>query len=253
MNTKLLIGATAAIASIALLSSSAINAPDKDPQVLLKTMEDIPTVQAFLKDPVPEADLLRIVNAGINSPSGMNKQPWHFTVINNADEIAKLAEAQKSSMKFPPMPPQGMDSGERPAPPQGMGPGERPAPPQGMGPGNGQMPQMPSGNRPKSGLGDSPVVIVISCNPGSEFDAGLACECMNDMANLLGYGTKIVASVTLLFNGENKAEYYQKFQVPEGQNIVAAILLGKVDDKAYDAVTSATPRNSFESVVSFVK
>jgi len=122
-----------------------------------------------------------------------------------------------------------------------------------MRPDNGDLPKMPSGNRPKSGLGDSPVVIVISCNPGSEFDAGLACECMNNMANLLGYGTKIVSSVTLLFNGENKAQYYQKFQVPEGQNIVAAILLGKVDEKAYDAVSSATPRNSFENVVSFVK
>ena len=99
----------------------------------------------------------------------------------------------------------------------------------------------------------SPAVIIISCIEGSEFDAGLACEAMNDMANLLGYGTKIVSSVTLLFNGEKKAGYYKQFNIPEGQTIVAAILLGKVDKDGYDAVSSASARIDFDQVVTFVK
>lgn len=225
-----------ALMAIAALCSFLPDGDDKETIV-----ENVPTVQAFLKDPIPEADLQRIVNAGVNAPSGMNRQPWHFTVISSAEMIQQLGDAQKESMKgmkFPPMPPK-----------EGMGPGAAPAP---GGPDmkEGDRPKMPTGRGPKSGLGDSPVVIVISCKPGSEFDAGLACESMNDMANLMGYGTKIVSSVTMLFNGEKKAEYYNQFKIPEGQNIVAAILLGKVD---CDAVTSETTRNPIEETVTFLK
>ena len=35
-------------------------------------VEDIPTIQAFLDETVPDNDLQKIVNAGINSQSAMN-------------------------------------------------------------------------------------------------------------------------------------------------------------------------------------
>ncbi|MDO5442644.1 MAG: nitroreductase family protein [Bacteroidia bacterium] len=248
MKNKFLIGA-AAIAALALCACSSQAPATDSAQAVdpLSIVEDIPTIQSFLMDPVPESDLLRIANAGYNAPSGMNMQPWHFTIISNAETIASLAEAQKSSMKFPPMG-GGRPGGDRPAPPAGFNPPEGGMPPMGDRP-----PMPPGGNGPKSGLGDSPVVILISCKPGSELDAGLACEAMNDMANLLGYGTKIASSVTMLFNGEKKAEYDAQFQIPEGQSVVTAILLGKVNTDGYDAVSSATPRNDFDKVVTFVK
>ena len=46
-------------------------------------VEDIPTIQAFLDEPVPDSDLQKIVNAGINSQSAMNGQSWHFSVVTN--------------------------------------------------------------------------------------------------------------------------------------------------------------------------
>jgi len=244
MKYKFTFGALAAFATLALcsfqlgISNNNASADDKD---LLKIVEDIPTAQAFLKDPIPEADIERIVNAGVNAPSAMNKQPWHFTIISNTETIKQLAEAQKQGMKFPPM---GKDM---PKDAPKMGAGDRPAPPA------GGMPKMPGGRGPKSGLGDSPLVIIVSCADGGEFDAGLACECMNDMANMLGYGTKIASSVKMLFDGEKKAEYYAQFQIPDGQHIVTALLIGKVNDEAYDAVTSATPRNAREQVVTILK
>ncbi|MCR5331808.1 MAG: nitroreductase family protein [Lachnospiraceae bacterium] len=36
---------------------------------------DIPTTQAFLEEPVSDADIQAILTAGINSPSAMNSQP----------------------------------------------------------------------------------------------------------------------------------------------------------------------------------
>lgn len=237
MNNKFFIGAISATAVLALcafstVSFSSSDGIDKDP---LSIVEDVPTCQAFLKDPVPEADLLRITHAGANAPSAMNMQPWHFTVVSDSKIIDDLVSAQKQAMGNMKMPPRPKDM-----------PAGAPGMPKGM-------PKPPTGRGPKSGLGDSPAVIFISCNPGSEFDAGLACESMNDMANLLGYGTKIISSIKMMFGGDNKADLYKTLQVPEGQEIVAAILLGKADGAKYDAVSSATPRNDFENVASFLK
>lgn len=239
MNNKLTFGALAAIASISLNScqqpaapaaSAEAATPTATNEQLLQIVEDLPTTQAFLKDPVPEADIQRIVNAGINAPSAMNRQPWHFTVVSNAEVIQQMAQEQRAAMKKMQMPPKDAPK---------AGEGDKPKPPTSKG--------------PKSAMGDSPVVIVISCKEGSELDAGLACESMNNMANLLGYGTKIASSATIYLNGENKADYYAKLQIPEGQRIVTVILLGKVNTELYDATTSATPRNPKEQVVSFVK
>ncbi|MGM9797936.1 MAG: nitroreductase family protein [Parabacteroides sp.] len=239
MNYKSMFGALAAMASISLYScqqpSSSVTSAEVAVEAvsdggLLQIVEDLPTTQAFLKDPVPEADIQRIVNAGINAPSAMNRQPWHFTVVSNAETIQQMGEAAKVAMKNIQMPPKNAPK---------AGGEEKPKPPTSKG--------------PRSAVGDSPVIIVISCNEGSEFDAGLACESMNDMANLLGYGTKIASSATIFLNGENKADYYEKFQIPEGQRIVTVLLVGKINTEGYDAVTSATPRKPQEQVVSFVK
>ena len=240
MNKKVILGALAVAAALVVCSFRPSNSQSVDP---LQVIGDIPTIQKFLMDPVPDADLQRIVNAGINAPSGMNRQPWHFTVISGESAMKELAEAQKTNMQFPPMGGPGMPPAGGPGMPPG-GPGFAP---------DGNMPPPPSGRGPKSGLGDSPAIIFISCTPGSEFDAGLACESMNDMANVLGYGTKILGSVTMMFRGDSKAELHAKLGVPEGQEVVAAIMVGKVDTADYDAVSSASPRNPIDQVVTFIK
>lgn len=43
------------------------------------------TTQQFSDEPVPEEDIIKIVNAGINATSAVNKQDWHFSVVTNKD------------------------------------------------------------------------------------------------------------------------------------------------------------------------
>jgi nitroreductase len=43
---------------------------------------------------VPEQDLERILDAGRRAPSGMNRQPFEFMVIRNAETLQALASAQ---------------------------------------------------------------------------------------------------------------------------------------------------------------
>ena len=45
---------------------------------------DIATTQYFTDEAVNDADIELIVQAGLNAPSAMNGQPWHFSVITDA-------------------------------------------------------------------------------------------------------------------------------------------------------------------------
>ena len=45
---------------------------------------------SFVAGSVPKADLDRIVQAGIRAPSARNRQPWHFTVVQNLELAKKM-------------------------------------------------------------------------------------------------------------------------------------------------------------------
>jgi len=195
-------------------------------------LEDIPTVQSFTDEAVPQTDIEKIVKAGVNAQSAINMQPWHFTVVTNKEVLNSLGEKMKSGMK----PPKGADG------PAG-GPGkDMPAPPKGA-PANGA----------KAALGDSPVAIIVSAKDGSEYDAGLASELMTVEAVLLGYGTKIISSPTIVLNGPDKAEYQKMLGIPSDMSVKGVILIGKYDQSKPDAVTSATTRKDKKETVTYVK
>jgi nitroreductase len=48
-------------------------------------------VRAYTPEPVPEADLLRIVEAGWRAPSGSNRQHWDFVLVSDRRQLAELA------------------------------------------------------------------------------------------------------------------------------------------------------------------
>ena len=51
--------------------------------------------------PIGDEELETIVTAGLYAPTGMNRQPWHFTVIKSREMLEKFGEARRSL----PMPP----------------------------------------------------------------------------------------------------------------------------------------------------
>lgn len=50
---------------------------------------DIATTQYFTDEAVDEGDIEIIVQAGLNAPSAMNGQPWHFSVITDMQQISE--------------------------------------------------------------------------------------------------------------------------------------------------------------------
>lgn len=213
-----------------------------------KLLAEVKTTQFFTEGKVADVDIEKILSAGVNAPSAMNTQPWHFTAVTDEEVAQKLADAM-GSMKSPAM--KDGETGMPPAMPEGMEGKEPPsdfskdAPkkPEG-GAGFSKMPN-------KAGIGDAPLTIVISSKEGSELDAGLAVQNMSAEAQLLGYGTKIMTAPTMVLNND---EYKEMLSIPDGQKIVAVLIVGKPASEKDnpDAVSSATTRNSFDDVVTII-
>ena len=233
----------------------------------VELVSDIATTQYFTDDKVSNDDIETILMAGINTPSAMNGQPWHFSVITDAALLQQISEDMSSGMRVGRgTPPDGADMPDGKLPEDGELPeyGELPdgfdadgdrdfsPPPDTTTGGN----HAATGSVSKAGIADAPLVIVIFCSDGSELDAGLACQTMSVAAQLLGYGTKIISSPTLAVNGENQAAYREQLGIPENQAAAAFLLIGMEDtsmDESADAYPSATPRNPLAEMVTYVE
>ena len=63
-------------------------------------ISDRRSTPCFAGTPVPEADLGKIVAAGIASPSGYNLQPWRFVVVRDPEQRHKLRLASHNQPKI---------------------------------------------------------------------------------------------------------------------------------------------------------
>ena len=185
------------------------------------------TTQYFTEEEIPETDIKTILQVGINTPSAMNQQPWHFSAVARKEFLQQLANEMAGSMS---MPPAGGNSGTS----------------------DTSDPAGPSRAANKAGLDDAPLVIIVSTPTGSEFDGGLACQNMSVAALSLGYGTKIMTSPTLALNGDKQEEYRNYLGIPQNMNAVAVLLIG-VPDTTVDGTTGPTTRNSIDQMTSIVK
>lgn len=62
-------------------------------EAVLSVIHSRKSVRAFVKDkPVSEADLTTLLQAGMAAPTAVNKQPWHFIVVNERAKLDQLAE-----------------------------------------------------------------------------------------------------------------------------------------------------------------
>src|SRR4051794_8015740 len=48
-------------------------------------------VRSYRPDPVPDADLDRMAEAGRRSPSATNVQPWDFVIVTDPDRLRELS------------------------------------------------------------------------------------------------------------------------------------------------------------------
>lgn len=59
----------------------------------IRLLEDVRQAQRYTDDPIPEADIRRIVSIGCNAPSARNRQPWFFSVVTDRVILAEIDRA----------------------------------------------------------------------------------------------------------------------------------------------------------------
>ncbi|MBQ6560375.1 MAG: nitroreductase family protein [Erysipelotrichaceae bacterium] len=79
---------------------------------------------------------------------------------------------------------------------------------------------------------DAPLVMYLSGEDTfgwSDVDAGIAVENIHLAAKSLGLGSLVIGCVKKVLNGDKKAEYDRKLQIPEGYSFRIAIAIGHPD------------------------
>lgn len=145
--------------------------------------------------PIGDEELDTILTAGLYAPTGMNGQPWHFTVVKSKEMLQKIGDVMK---KLP-----------------------RPAPPPGMTPPPGPMETDPMRN--------APVLIIVSgreSHPTNFEDCCLAMENMFIAAASLGIASGWVHAIVKDFFNHPEGMALKPWLVPEGYVVRAAAFFG---------------------------
>ncbi|MGD2206936.1 MAG: nitroreductase family protein [Anaerolineae bacterium] len=60
---------------------------------ILSTIFSRRSIRRYTDEPVSEAEIQSLLEAGMAAPSGSNLKPWHFVVVTDAETLQALAEA----------------------------------------------------------------------------------------------------------------------------------------------------------------
>jgi len=64
--------------------------PNLMEKTLSQTISERRTTPSFDERPIPDEDLKKILEAGLQAPSGFNMQPWRFVVVRSEEQKKKL-------------------------------------------------------------------------------------------------------------------------------------------------------------------
>ncbi|MEM1545263.1 MAG: nitroreductase family protein [Candidatus Methanomethylicia archaeon] len=60
---------------------------------LFKAIYERTSIRSFKSSPIPEEDLMKILDYAIQAPSAGNLQPWEFVIVKNEETKRKLVDA----------------------------------------------------------------------------------------------------------------------------------------------------------------
>ncbi len=64
----------------------------------IETIKNRRSVRKYLPEQIKDQELETLLETAIHAPTGHNDQPWHFTVIQNADLIKEINDGAKEVM-----------------------------------------------------------------------------------------------------------------------------------------------------------
>ncbi len=155
--------------------------------------------RAYAPTPLTQEQLDALLKAAVESPSAVNRQPWHFTVVRNQVLLNELNAAVWEQM----------------------------------------MKRSPEKRSPRFADKDfhvfyhAPAVIFISGMPDNHYtpiDGGIAVENIALAAESMGLGSVILGMPRDAFAGEKADAFRKALHFPEGWDFVIAIAVGTPAD-----------------------
>lgn len=185
-----------------------------------KTIEDIlsrRSVRNFKKEQIEETQLSLILEAGKAAPSSMNRQPWYFSVIQDASLLNWLAQKNREIVSA-----------------------------------SQELSQINKWiNVPNyNNFYHAPTVILISGDTENIWhicDCALAMENMALAAHSIGVDSCIVVSSRFVFQSEEAPAIKEKLAIPQGYAPLYALCLG------YNAAENPAPTPRKEDFVHYIR
>lgn len=152
----------------------------------------------YKPEQLTQQQLQALIDAALQSPSAVNRQPWHFSVVQDPVLAKRISDASHKVAA-------GLPEGKR----------------------------SPRFNDPAFHVFyHAPTVFMISSpkEGGSPLDCGIAAQSIVLAAESMGLGCVMVALSGLAFQGEEADALRRDLQFPEGYDQVIAVAVGHADD-----------------------
>ena len=157
------------------------------------------STRGYTQESLSKEELDKLITAGLQAPTGANKQELHFTVLKGDDPVIAEIENEKNSLR-------GLDHVE-----------------------HNFMYEAPV----------LIIISAESGYKWSHIDAGIAVENISLMAQELGLGNLIIGCIYDALHGEKQQYFESKLSIPEGYEFEIAIAVGhkavSKDPHTYDA------------------
>ncbi len=168
-------------------------------QVLTAIM-DRRSHRAYSDVQLTDQQLKIILDAGLQAPSAVNRQPWFFSVVQNKELLCQMNKTARDSVMA------------------------------------GEGKKSPRFDDPNYDIFyGAPTVIFLSspgndANPYATLDCGIAVENMALAAQELGLGSVILGMPRFCFSEEKIEEYEKTLQFPKDWHFAIAIAIGNATD-----------------------
>lgn len=183
----------------------------------IKTILSRRSVRTYKEEQIKEEELLTILEAGRLSPSGMNRQPWLFTVVQSKEVLNRINEACRNSL---------LKSGN---------------------PAMEERAKRPDFNA----FYNAPTLIIISGDSSvmtAQYDCTLALGYMFLAAASLNIGSCWVHGITVMLNSDEGKELKKELGIPENYQVYSSGAFGyKTTEPNYP------PKKHLEEIVKIIR
>lgn len=182
----------------------------------LQVIRNRRSTRGFQLEQIKEEELSQIIDAGIYAPSATNKQPWHFTVVQNRDLLERLNDSFKKLAKES----------------------------------ENEYVRRVGVNDKFHVFYNAPTVVFLSgdkSNNSAAVDCAAAVENMLIASEALEIGSCWIGFIAYLLNNEKGQEYIKELGIPEGYRQFHAVAIG------YKKFSNSNAPARKENIVNYIK